>query len=61
MVPAVSGNGGYGEGRGFISSDELRQQLAHLRHQKALVLKLVSLVVYLRPLVVLRLPPAWAP
>ena len=44
MIPAVSGNGGYGEGRGFVSADELRAQLSHLRYEKALIVKLVSLI-----------------
>lgn len=42
MIPAVSGNGGYGEGKGFVSSDELRAQLTHLRYEKALIVKLVQ-------------------
>ena len=41
MIPAVSGNGGYGEGKGFISADDLRAQLTHLRYDKALIVKLV--------------------
>eukprot|EP00271_Cylindrocystis_brebissonii_P021544 TRINITY_DN7772_c0_g1_i1.p1 TRINITY_DN7772_c0_g1~~TRINITY_DN7772_c0_g1_i1.p1 ORF type:complete len:1044 (-),score=204.58 TRINITY_DN7772_c0_g1_i1:258-3389(-) len=44
MVPAVSGNGGYGSGIGFVSAEELRDQLTVLRHQKALVVKLVDIV-----------------
>uniref|UniRef100_A0A7I4E6M4 CP-type G domain-containing protein n=1 Tax=Physcomitrium patens TaxID=3218 RepID=A0A7I4E6M4_PHYPA len=44
MIPAVSGNGGYGEGKGFVSSDELRAQLTHLRYEKALIVKLVDIV-----------------
>ena len=44
MIPAVSGNGGYGEGKGFVSADELRAQLAHLRYEKALIVKLVSVI-----------------
>ena len=41
MVPAVGGNGGYGSGKGFVLADDLRRQLAHLRLQKALIVKLV--------------------
>lgn len=41
MIPAVSGNGGYGKGKGFVSADELRSQLLHLRFEKALIVKLV--------------------
>ncbi|KAG0562303.1 hypothetical protein KC19_9G135400 [Ceratodon purpureus] len=44
MIPAVSGNGGYGEGKGFISADELRAQLTHLKYEKALIVKLVDIV-----------------
>jgi hypothetical protein len=43
MIPAVSGNGGYGEGKGFVSADELRAQLTHLKYEKALIVKLVRL------------------
>lgn len=41
MVAAVGGNGGYGSGKGFVLADDLRRQLAHLRLQKALIVKLV--------------------
>jgi nitric-oxide synthase len=41
MIPAVSGNGGYGNGKGFVSAEELRSQLSHLRFEKALIVKLV--------------------
>lgn len=44
MIPAVSGNGGYGEGKGFVSADELRAQLTHLKYEKALIVKLVDIV-----------------
>lgn len=41
MIPAVGGLGGYGSGKGFVLAEELRAQLSHLRHQKALIVKLV--------------------
>ncbi|CAM6008226.1 unnamed protein product [Sphagnum balticum] len=44
MIPAVSGNGGYGNGKGFVSAEELRSQLSHLRFEKALIVKLVDIV-----------------
>eukprot|EP00850_Spirogloea_muscicola_P009206 SM000051S17566 [mRNA] locus=s51:461206:466047:+ [translate_table: standard] len=44
MIPAVGGNGGYGSGPGFVSADELRAQLLHLRDHKALIVKLVDIV-----------------
>ncbi|KAL2629695.1 hypothetical protein R1flu_014381 [Riccia fluitans] len=44
MIPAVGGLGGYGSGKGFILAEELRNQLSHLRHQKALIVKLVDIV-----------------
>ncbi|CAM6093130.1 unnamed protein product [Calypogeia fissa] len=44
MIPAVGGVGGYGEGKGYIPAEQLRTQLSHLRHEKALVVKLVDIV-----------------
>ncbi|KAL3685270.1 hypothetical protein R1sor_003292 [Riccia sorocarpa] len=44
MIPAVGGLGGYGSGKGFVLAEELRSQLSHLRHQKALIVKLVDIV-----------------
>ncbi|BBM98022.1 nitric-oxide synthase, plant [Marchantia polymorpha subsp. ruderalis] len=44
MIPAVGGLGGYGDGKGFVLAEELRSQLSHLRHQKALIVKLVDIV-----------------
>lgn len=41
MITAVGGNGGYSGGKAFISADELREKLSHLRHEKALIIKLV--------------------
>ncbi|CAN6984809.1 unnamed protein product [Brassica oleracea var. botrytis] len=45
MITAVGGNGGYaGGGKQFVSADELREKLSHLRHEKALIVKLVDIV-----------------
>ncbi|XVE56394.1 hypothetical protein DITRI_Ditri04bG0005300 [Diplodiscus trichospermus] len=44
MITAVGGNGGYPGGKQFVSADELREKLSHLRHEKALILKLVDIV-----------------
>ncbi|KAJ4706237.1 NO-associated protein 1, chloroplastic/mitochondrial [Melia azedarach] len=44
MVTAVGGNGGYSGGKQFVSADELREKLSHLRHEKALIVKLVDIV-----------------
>ncbi|XP_043715900.1 NO-associated protein 1, chloroplastic/mitochondrial isoform X2 [Telopea speciosissima] len=44
MVTAVGGNGGYSGGKQFISAEELREKLSHLRHEKALIIKLVDIV-----------------
>ncbi|KAL0400934.1 UNVERIFIED_CONTAM: Structural maintenance of chromosomes protein 2-1 [Sesamum latifolium] len=38
------GNGGYSGGKQFVSAEELREKLSHLRHEKALVVKLVDVV-----------------
>lgn len=43
MITAVGGNGGYSGGKQFISAEELRDKLSHLRYEKALIVKLVSL------------------
>lgn len=42
MITAVGGNGGYSGGKQFISAEELREKLSHLRHEKALIVKLVK-------------------
>lgn len=42
MITAVGGNGGYSGGKQFISAEELREKLSHLRHEKALIIKLVK-------------------
>ena len=42
MITAVGGNGGYSGGKQFVSAEELREKLSHLRHEKALIVKLVS-------------------
>ncbi|KAF2615978.1 hypothetical protein F2Q70_00012453 [Brassica cretica] len=42
MITAVGGNGGYAGGKQFVSADELREKLSHLRHEKALIVKLIS-------------------
>ncbi|XP_047316141.1 putative nitric oxide synthase [Impatiens glandulifera] len=44
MITAVGGNGGYSGGKQFITADELREKLSHLRHEKALIVKLVDIV-----------------
>lgn len=44
MVTAVGGNGGYSGGKQFVSADELREKLSHLRHEKALIVKLVRII-----------------
>ncbi|KAM7504626.1 hypothetical protein LguiB_003530 [Lonicera macranthoides] len=40
MITAVGGNGGYSGGKQFVSAEELREKLSHLRHQKVLIVKL---------------------
>ncbi|CAN1265391.1 NO-associated protein 1, chloroplastic/mitochondrial [Linum perenne] len=44
MITAVGGNGGYSGGKQFVTADELREKLSHLRHEKALIVKLVDIV-----------------
>ncbi|XP_065016149.1 putative nitric oxide synthase isoform X1 [Musa acuminata AAA Group] len=44
MVTAVGGHGGYSGGKQFISAEELREKLSYLRHEKALIVKLVDIV-----------------
>ncbi|EPS73812.1 nitric oxide associated 1, partial [Genlisea aurea] len=44
MITAVGGNGGYSGGRQFVTAEELRHKLSHLRHEKALIVKLVDIV-----------------
>ncbi|CAA2987770.1 nitric oxide synthase [Olea europaea subsp. europaea] len=44
MITAVGGNGGYSGGKQFVTAEELREKLSHLRHQKALIVKLVNIV-----------------
>ncbi|XP_074590313.1 putative nitric oxide synthase [Curcuma longa] len=44
MVTAVGGHGGYPGGKQFISAEELRDKLSHLRHEKVLIVKLVDIV-----------------
>lgn len=43
MITAVGGNGGYSGGKQFVTAEELREKLSHLRHENALVVKLVRL------------------
>lgn len=43
MITAVGGNGGYPGGKQFVSADELREKLSHLRREKALIVKLVRI------------------
>ncbi|CAN0902523.1 NO-associated protein 1, chloroplastic/mitochondrial [Linum grandiflorum] len=44
MITAVGGNGGYSGGKQFVTADELREKLSHLRHEKALIVKLIDLL-----------------
>ncbi|KAK7263949.1 hypothetical protein RJT34_31549 [Clitoria ternatea] len=44
MITAVGGHGGYPGGRLFVTAEELREKLSHLRHEKALIVKLVDIV-----------------
>ncbi|CAL1371611.1 unnamed protein product [Linum trigynum] len=44
MITAVGGNGGYSGGKQFVTADELREKLSHLRNEKALIVKLVDIV-----------------
>ncbi|XP_031484256.1 putative nitric oxide synthase [Nymphaea colorata] len=44
MVTAVGGNGGYAGGKQFITAEELREKLCHLRTEKVLIVKLVDIV-----------------
>lgn len=41
MITAVGGNGGYAGGKQFVTAEELREKLSHLRYEKALIVKLV--------------------
>lgn len=43
MITAVGGNGGYSGGKQFVTAEELREKLSHLRHENALIVKLVRL------------------
>ena len=42
MITAVGGNGGYSRGKQFVTAEQLREKLSHLRYEKALIVKLVS-------------------
>lgn len=42
MVTAVGGHGGYPGGKKFVSAEQLREKLSYLRHEKALIVKLVN-------------------
>jgi nitric-oxide synthase len=44
MITAVGGNGGYPGGKQFVTAEQLREKLSHLRHKKVLILKLVSAI-----------------
>ncbi|XP_027354638.1 NO-associated protein 1, chloroplastic/mitochondrial isoform X2 [Abrus precatorius] len=44
MITAVGGHGGYSGGKLFVTAEELREKLSHLRHEKALIVKLVDIV-----------------
>ena len=42
MITVVGGHGGYLGGKLFATAEELREKLSHLRHEKALIVKLVN-------------------
>lgn len=44
MITAVGGHGGYAGGKQFVTAEQLRDKLSHLRHEKALIVKLVDVV-----------------
>eukprot|EP00252_Welwitschia_mirabilis_P003044 TRINITY_DN13107_c0_g1_i1.p1 TRINITY_DN13107_c0_g1~~TRINITY_DN13107_c0_g1_i1.p1 ORF type:complete len:609 (-),score=117.10 TRINITY_DN13107_c0_g1_i1:10-1836(-) len=44
MLTAVGGHGGYPGGKQFVFAEQLREKLSYLRHQKALIIKLVDIV-----------------
>uniref|UniRef100_A0A7N0V2K5 CP-type G domain-containing protein n=1 Tax=Kalanchoe fedtschenkoi TaxID=63787 RepID=A0A7N0V2K5_KALFE len=44
MITAVHGHGGYPGGKQFVTAEELREKLSHVRHEKALIVKLVDIV-----------------
>lgn len=44
MITAVGGNGGYSGGKQFVTAEELREKLSHLRHENALIVKLVIFI-----------------
>ncbi|XP_030934143.1 NO-associated protein 1, chloroplastic/mitochondrial-like isoform X3 [Quercus lobata] len=44
MITAVGGNGGYSGGKQFVTAEQLREKLSHLRYEKALIVKLVDIV-----------------
>ncbi|GAB4825916.1 nitric oxide associated protein 1 [Ancistrocladus abbreviatus] len=44
MITAVGGHGGYSGGKQFVTAEQLRDMLSHLRHEKALIVKLVDIV-----------------
>ncbi|KAF8750595.1 hypothetical protein HU200_012338 [Digitaria exilis] len=44
MVTAVGGHGGYPGGKQFVTAEQLREKLSYLRHDKALIIKLVDIV-----------------
>lgn len=44
MITAVGGNGGYSGGKQFVTAEELREKLSHLRRENALIVKLVIIL-----------------
>ena len=54
MITAVGGHGGYAGGKQFITAEQLRDKLSHLRHEKALIVKLVNAVIYYGGLIFLK-------
>ncbi|KAJ3672657.1 hypothetical protein LUZ60_007378 [Juncus effusus] len=44
MITAVGGHGGYPGGKQFVTAEQLREKLSHLRLEKVLIIKLVDIV-----------------
>ncbi|CAA6663289.1 unnamed protein product [Spirodela intermedia] len=44
MITAVGGRGGYPGGKQFVTAEELRDRLSHLRNEKTLIVKLVDII-----------------
>ncbi|KAL5719263.1 nitric-oxide synthase (NADPH) [Ranunculus cassubicifolius] len=48
MITAVGGNGGYSGGKQFVTADELRQKLSHLRDEKLILVLLTTQILIIR-------------